>query len=169
MPCLLHVDSLYASPWAMSVFVALSEKGLPFTVATVDLAAGQQYGSAFAGRVLTGRVPALDMDGFTLTESTAITEYLEECFPAPAYQALYPHDRRQRAQARQIQGWVRTDLAAVRQERDTETLFWARPARLSRRPAMPPLPNWSMWRRSWCTVPTCLATGRSPMSICPSC
>lgn len=123
MPFILHVDSLYTSPWAMSVFVALTEKGLPFTVATVDLAAGEQYRSAYTGHAITGRVPALDMDGFTLTESTAITEYLDECFPAPAYPALYPHDRRQRAQARQIQGWVRTDLAAVRLERDTETLF----------------------------------------------
>jgi glutathione S-transferase len=120
---ILHADHVYASPWAMSVFVALSEKGLPFTVATVDLAAGQQYGSAFAGRALTARVPALEIDGFALTESMAITEYLEECFPAPAHQSLYPHDRRQRAQARQIQGWVRTDLPALRMERDTETLF----------------------------------------------
>ena len=123
MPFILHADSLYTSPWAMSVFVALTEKGLPFTVATVDLAAGEQYRSAYTGRAITGRVPALDMDGFTLTESAAITEYLDECFPAPEYPTLYPHDRRQRAQARQIQGWVRTDLAAVRLERDTETLF----------------------------------------------
>jgi glutathione S-transferase len=123
MSCVLHVDHLYASPWAMAVFVALTEKALPFTVATVDLAAGQQHASAFATRALTARIPALTMDDFTLTESTAITEYLEECFPAPEYLALYPQDRRQRAQARQIQGWIRTDLAALRAERDTETVF----------------------------------------------
>ena len=122
MPFVLHVDSVYTSPWAMSAFVALTEKGLPFTIATVDLAARQQYHSNFASAV-TGRVPALAHDGFTLTESTAIMEYLEECFPAPEYTALYPLDRRQRAQARQIQAWVRSDLQAVRMERDTETLF----------------------------------------------
>lgn len=121
MPSVLYVDHLYASPWAMSVFVALTEKRLPFAVETVDLAAGQQHGSDFAGHALTARIPALAIDGFTLTESTAITEYLDECYPA--HQALYPEDPRQRAQARQMQAWIRTDLAPVRSERDTETLF----------------------------------------------
>lgn len=123
MPSLLHVDHLYASPWALSVFVALREKGLPFMLETVDLAAGQQHGNAFTQRALTARIPALTLDDFTLTESTAITEYLEESHPAPDHPALYPQARRQRAQARQIQGWIRTDLAALRAERDTETVF----------------------------------------------
>ena len=42
MPIVLYVDSLFASPWAMSSFVALAEKDLPFTVETVDLALGDQ-------------------------------------------------------------------------------------------------------------------------------
>jgi glutathione S-transferase len=123
MPCVLYVDSLFCSPWAMSVFVALTEKGLPFTVRTLDLAQGQQQHAEFAGRAVIPRVPALADGAFMLTESTAITEYLDECYPAPAYQALYPQDRQQRARARQVQAWIRSDLLAVRTERDTETVF----------------------------------------------
>ncbi|RFP12867.1 MULTISPECIES: glutathione transferase [unclassified Duganella] len=126
MPFELYVDSLFTSPYAMSAFVALTEKGLPFTVKTVDLEAGQQKQSAYTARALTARVPALVEGDFVLTESTAITEYLEESFPAPEYIALYPKDRRQRAQARQIQAWLRSDLLPVRAERDTETVFFGK-------------------------------------------
>jgi glutathione S-transferase len=122
----LYVDSLYTSPYALSAFVALTEKGLPFTVKTVNLEGGEQRLPAYAGRALTGRVPALVEGDFVLTESTAITEYLEESFPAPEYVTLYPQDRRQRAQARQIQSWVRSDLVPVRAERDTETVFFGK-------------------------------------------
>ncbi|HEX5343145.1 MAG TPA: glutathione transferase [Duganella sp.] len=126
MPFELYVDSLYTSPYALSAFVALTEKGLPFSVKTVDLEGGEQRLPAYAGRALTGRVPALVEGDFVLTESSAITEYLEESFPAPEYISLYPQDRRQRAQARQIQAWVRSDLLPVRAERDTETVFFGK-------------------------------------------
>lgn len=126
MPVQLYVDSLYTSPYALSAFVALTEKGLPFSVKTVDLESGEQRLPAYAGRALTGRVPALVEGEFVLTESSAITEYLEESFPAPEYVTLYPQDRRQRAQARQLQAWVRSDLLPVRAERDTETVFFGK-------------------------------------------
>jgi glutathione S-transferase len=129
MPCVLYVDSLFASPWAMSTFVAMTEKGLPFTVETLDLAMGQQLHEDFAGRAVTGRVPALADGEFVLTESTAIMEFLEECYPAPAYQALYPQDRRQRARARQVQAWIRSDLARCASSATLKRYFSARPAR----------------------------------------
>ncbi len=127
MPFELYVDSLFTSPYALSAFVALTEKGLPFSVKTVDLGSGQQKLAAYAGRALTARVPALVEGDFVLTESSAITEYLDESFPPPEYIALYPRDRQQRAQARQIQAWVRSDLVPVRVERDTETVFFKKP------------------------------------------
>ena len=126
MPFELYVDRLYTSPYALSAFVALTEKGLPFSVKTVNLEGGEQRLPAYAGRALTGRVPALVEGDFVLTESSAITEYLEESFPAPEYISLYPQDRRQRAHARQIQAWVRSDLLPVRAERDTETVFFGK-------------------------------------------
>ncbi|QJD90528.1 glutathione transferase [Duganella dendranthematis] len=123
----LYADSLFTSPYALSVFVALTEKGLPFSVKTVDLGSGEQRQAAFADRALTARVPALVEGDFVLTESSAITEYLDESFPPPEYIALYPQDRRQRALARQLQAWVRSDLVPVRVERDTETVFFKKP------------------------------------------
>jgi glutathione S-transferase len=122
----LYADSLFTSPYALSVFVALTEKRLPFTIKTVDLEAGQQKHGAYADRALTARVPALVEGDFVLTESTAITEYLEETFPAPEYIALYPKDKRQRARARQVQAWLRSDLLQLRAERDTETVFFGK-------------------------------------------
>lgn len=124
MSLTLYVDSIFASPWALSVFVALTEKGLAFTVETVDLESGQNKLPAYRDLLPTTRIPALVHDGFVLSESTAIAEYLDEMFPAPQYVALYPADVRQRARARQVQSWLRSDLAPLRSERNTETVFF---------------------------------------------
>ncbi|KAG0921324.1 hypothetical protein G6F31_020373 [Rhizopus arrhizus] len=75
-------------------------------------------------RALTARVPALTHEGFNLTESSVIAEYLEDVFPAPEHAALYPQAIRERARARQLQAWLRSDLGALRQERPTETVFY---------------------------------------------
>jgi glutathione S-transferase len=120
----LYVDSLFASPYAMSVYVALTEKGLPFSLETMDLEAGAHRRPPFRDLTLTGRVPALVHDGFALTESNAITEYLDEMFPAPQYTALYPQAPQARARARQLQGWLRSGLMPLRVERDTESVFF---------------------------------------------
>ena len=125
---LLHADAQFASPWAMSVFVALCEKGVPFEVATVDLGAGANLAPAYAARSITRRVPTLEHDGFALSESSAITEYLDETLPGAP---LYPTAPRERARARQLQAWLRSDLLPVRKERSTEVVFYGR--------RMPPL------------------------------
>lgn len=118
---LLYVDAQFASPYAMSAFVALCEKGLPFEAATVDLAARANREPGFAGPSLTQRVPVLVHGGFALSESSAIAEYVDEVFPGVA---LYPADPRRKARARQIQAWLRSDLLALRQERSTEVVFY---------------------------------------------
>ncbi|AMD48140.1 glutathione S-transferase [Bordetella holmesii F627] len=119
----LYLDSNFLSPYAMSAHVGLQEKGLPFEVRLVDLDAREQFMAPYTQRAPTCRVPALSHDGFHLTESSAILEYLEECFPAPEYVALYPADVRLRARARQLQAWLRSDLMALRQERSTIAVF----------------------------------------------
>jgi glutathione S-transferase len=73
---LLCVDSLFASPYAMSAFVSLREKELPFDVETVDLSANKNHEPAFATTSITRRVPTLVHDGFALSESSAISEYI---------------------------------------------------------------------------------------------
>ena len=118
---LLFADTQYCSPYAMSVFVALTEKGIPFELKTVDLEAGANRAEDFAARSLTQRIPTLVDGDFALSESSAITEYLEELQPDPA---LYPAALKARARARQVQAWIRSDLLPIRQERPTTVVFY---------------------------------------------
>jgi glutathione S-transferase len=111
------------SPFVFTVFVALREKGIAFEERELDLARGDQKGAAYAGQSLTARVPAIDHDGFFLSESLAIVEYLEETFPEPR---LLPASVRDRARARQVLTWLRSDLNALRRDRPTTTMFFAR-------------------------------------------
>lgn len=119
---LLYVDSHFVSPYAMSVFVALREKALPFQVVPLDLAAGNSRTGEFAAASITQRVPTLVDDTFTVSESSAIAEYLDEAYPGAR---LYPSGLQARARARQVQAWLRSDLMALRQERSTEVVFRA--------------------------------------------
>ena len=119
----LYVDADFLSPYAMSAYVALREKKLDFDIVRMDLGGGEQRGAAYANISLTRRVPTLMHGDFNLAESSAISEYLDECFPPPAHIALYPQDAKQRARAREIQAWLRSDLAALRQERSTAIVF----------------------------------------------
>ncbi|NWA08748.1 glutathione transferase [Pseudomonas gingeri] len=119
-PC-LYVDTQFTSPYALSVFVALREKAIDFDLHPLDLDSSEQQAAGYARLSLTRRVPTLVLDDFALSESSAITEYLEDVFPqAP----LYPREPRQRARARQIQAWLRSDLLALRQERSTLVVFY---------------------------------------------
>jgi glutathione S-transferase len=124
-PLTLYVDAQFASPYAMSAFVALHEKGLGFDIRTVDLAAGANRAPDYAAASLTRRVPTLVHDDFSLSESSAIAEYLDDVFPGTP---LYPADPRRRARARQIQAWLRSDLMPIREERNTQVIFY-RPSR----------------------------------------
>ncbi|WP_228894163.1 glutathione transferase [Pseudoduganella aquatica] len=124
MSLTLYVDSQFTSPYALSVFVTLKEKGLPFELKTVDLDAGANLEPPFRDLALTARVPALVHNGFVLTESSAISEYLDEVFPAPEYHAVLPRNAQRRALARQVQAWLRSDLMPIRQERSTITVFY---------------------------------------------
>ncbi len=117
----LYADSRLTSPYVMSVFVALMEKGLPFELQTVDLERQGQHTPEYTGISATQRVPTLLHGDFALSESSAITEYLEDVFPE---QPIYPKDARQRATARLVQAWLRSDFMPIRAERDTEVVFY---------------------------------------------
>lgn len=118
---LLYVDAQFASPYAMSAFVALREKRLPFEIKTIDLSADVDHDASYAAISLTRRVPALVHNGFSLSEPSAIAEYINEVF---AGVPLYPTEPQARARARQIQAWLRSDLLPIRQERSTEVVFY---------------------------------------------
>ena len=120
----LFVDRQFASPYAMSVFVTLLEKGIPFDIETIDLDANKNLAPPFCDYSLTARVPTLNHGNFFLSESTAIIEYLEEVFHHPDYRSVFPKGRANRARARQIQAWIRSDLMHLREERSTEVVFF---------------------------------------------
>jgi glutathione S-transferase len=124
MAMLLYADKHFTSPYAMSVFVALTEKQLRFEIKTLDLAAGANTASDYALKSLTQRVPTLIDGDFALSESSAITEYLDHAHPDPA---IYPTDLRELSRTRQVQAWLRSDFMPIRIERPTPTLFY-RPA-----------------------------------------
>lgn len=116
----LYVDANFASPYALVAFVGAIEKGLDFDIETVNLAAHANHDPNFAKMSITRRIPTLINDGFALSESSAICEYLDETF---AGTRLYPTDPRSRARARQIQAWMRSDLMPIREERPTFVVF----------------------------------------------
>jgi glutathione S-transferase len=105
----------------MSALVALHEKNLSFDIEPVDISSQQTKSVDFSGISLTQRVPALKHDTFYLSESSAIAEYLDETFTD---KPLYPKQPQNRAVARQLQAWLRSDLMPIRFERPTEVLFY---------------------------------------------
>ncbi len=117
---LLYVDANFASPYALVSFVSLLEKGLAFDIEALDLVAHANQGAGFVKTSITRRVPTLVHDDFSLSESSAICEYLDETFPGTR---LYPKDPRDRARARQVQAWLRSDLMPIRDERPTFVVF----------------------------------------------
>ncbi|EMY7925733.1 MULTISPECIES: glutathione transferase [Klebsiella] len=119
----LWSDADFFSPYVMSVYVALQEKSLPFTLKTVNLDSGEHLQPGWKGYSATRRVPLLEVDNFSLSESSAITEYLDERFAPPEWERLYPHDLQKRARARQVQAWLRSDLMPIREERSTDVVF----------------------------------------------
>ncbi len=122
MALTLYAETLWISPYVFSSFVALRAKGLAFEIAEVSLLDLAHREPAYRDRSVTARVPTLEHDGFSVSESSAIAEYLEETFPGPAH--LFPAAPRDRARARQLMAWFRSDLAALREERSTASMIY---------------------------------------------
>ena len=113
----LYVEGYFTNVWDASCFVALTEKQLEFTTARGLLQEGQGVPPALRDHAAIGRIPALQHGDLWLTESLAIIEYLDEMFPPPAYPSVLPVDPRDRARARQVMTWLRSDLWELRTER----------------------------------------------------
>jgi glutathione S-transferase len=123
-PLRLWVDSFWISPYAFSCFVALKEKKLPFEARGVSLPDKDHHNPEYQRRSLTGRVPMFEHGDFALSESSAIVEYLDDAFPGTP--PALPQSAHDRARARQIMAWVRSDLMPIREERPTTTMFYER-------------------------------------------
>jgi glutathione S-transferase len=117
----LYSDRFWISPWVFSCYVTLKEKGVPFEIVDLALDKKETHGAGYTQATITAKVPALDDGGFVLAESSAIIEYLEEKFPSPR---VLPADAKERARARQVMSFLRTDVYALREERSTATMFY---------------------------------------------
>lgn len=118
----LFIDRFWISPYVFSSFIALKEKGISFETVEIALDKKENQRGDYSRISYTSRVPAISDGEFHLAESSAIAEYLEETFAQGA--ALFPKDKQQRANARMLMAWLRSDLSALRAERATHTMFY---------------------------------------------
>jgi glutathione S-transferase len=113
------------STCSQKVRLALAEKGLSYESRPIDLAKREQHTPDYLAINPNGVIPALRHDGFVVTDSSVICEYLDEVFPTPA---LMPAAPRSRAKVRE---WMRfieeVPTAAIRIP--TANQIFARPLR----------------------------------------
>jgi maleylacetoacetate isomerase len=92
------------------VRIALESLGLPYRRISVDLLAGEQRAPEHRARNPQGLVPALMIDGQTLTQSLAIIEYLSETRPQARF---LPTDPLGRQRVRTLSCAVAMEIHAV--------------------------------------------------------
>ena len=95
------------SPYAWKVWLALEHKGIPYEAKRLMFDPDQTKTPEFLKINPRGRVPAIVDDGFALSESNAIVEYLEDRYPE---KPLLPKDVKARANARRLIAEVGGDL-----------------------------------------------------------
>jgi maleylacetoacetate isomerase len=116
-PCLF---GYWRSSAAYRVRIALNLKRITARQVAVDLQAGEQKGEEHRARNRACVVPVWrDADGFTLAQSLAIIEYLDEIYPDPP---LLPNDPRQKALCREIANTIACDIHPIGNLRVLEKL-----------------------------------------------
>jgi maleylpyruvate isomerase len=131
----------FRSSAAYRVRIALNLKGRVAEHAFVHLRKGEQNGSAHRALNPAGLVPVWrERDGFTLSQSLAIIEYLEEIFPEPP---LLPREPRLRAVVREIAFSIACDIHPVGNLRVLEKLSSEYGADAEARAA---------WNRHWIAI-----------------
>ncbi len=105
-PILLY--GFWRSNAAYRVRVALNLKGVAYREIPIDLDKGEQSAPDFLARNPMGAVPAMIIGdhGSPITQSLAILDYIEECYPEPP---LLPKDALGRARVRGLAADVACD------------------------------------------------------------
>jgi maleylacetoacetate isomerase len=105
----LRLHTYWRSSAAYRVRIALALKGLEYESVPRHLLrdGGEQKLPDYLALNPQGLVPALEDDGVVVTQSLAICEYLEECFPEPP---LLPEGPRARAEVRAMALVVACDI-----------------------------------------------------------
>ncbi len=115
----MKLYQLDLSPFASRVRIQLYAKGLDVELADPP---GGLSSDEYKKINPTGRVPALEVDGTVIPESTVILEYLEDRFPEPSLRPAEAPDRaRARLIARCTDLYVAPPLLALFGQRDPAT------------------------------------------------
>ncbi|XP_008118219.1 maleylacetoacetate isomerase isoform X2 [Anolis carolinensis] len=119
----------FRSSCTWRVRIALALKGIAYDPAPVNLVkdGGQQLSPEFQAVNPMKQVPALKIDGVTLSQSLAIIEYLEETRPNPR---ILPQDPKKRAQVRMISEHIASGIQplqnlSVLQQMGDKKVDWA--------------------------------------------
>jgi maleylpyruvate isomerase len=116
-PCLF---GYWRSSAAYRVRIALNLKRITARQVSVQLPLGEQTREVHRARNPAGLVPVwCEADGFTLAQSLAIIEYLDEIYPDPP---LLPDDPRQKAVCREIAYTIACDIHPIGNLRVLEKL-----------------------------------------------
>lgn len=114
---MIKLCGVHLSNYHNKVRIALLEKGVAFEE---DSRCRPSQDEAWLARSPMGKVPILEVDGATLTESQVICEYLEEAYPA---KPLYPKDLLARARVRELVTHIEWHMEMVARRLYAEAFF----------------------------------------------
>lgn len=100
---------LYYHPVSVTsrpVMLFIAENGIACELSVVDLMTGAHHQEPYVSINPNRLVPALDDDGFVLTESSAILKYLADKIDSPQY----PKDLKARARVNERMDWCNTQF-----------------------------------------------------------
>ncbi len=95
----MQIYGFWRSIASFRVRVALRLKGLAFEEIPIDILSGEQFKPGYEAVNAERVVPTLIHDGYSVFQSLAIIEYLDDIQPNPR---LLPRDAKERAYARSL-------------------------------------------------------------------
>lgn len=106
----IKLHSYFRSSTAYRARIALNLKGLAYEIIPVNLVKAEQNADAYKFINPMEAVPTLTHDGFVLTQSLAIMEYLDDIVPTPP---LVHGTAQEKAYIRQVSDIIATDIHPV--------------------------------------------------------
>lgn len=104
---MLKLYDYFRSSASYRVRIALHLKNLPFDAIPIHLLNEDQHKQDYHAINPQHLVPTFDDGNIILTQSLAIIEYLEECYPTPS---IFPVDKETRAKARAFALTIAADI-----------------------------------------------------------